>query len=413
MGLRAEDQIFEKDDCVIMKIGILTYHRSINYGAFVQAYALQRTLIGRFGDSAEIEIIDYESSASSEQYRKLLSKKTVRYNLKILKIYRNRTTDELQYAKAQREAFRRGMREYLTLSEESLVSDDIEAFRTFVQDKYDLIIVGSDEVWKVHAWRPFPNAYWLPEIENCIKASFAASSRETYESISTDKAKLMKAYLDTFSFISVRDNVTKALIGKIAPDRDIKIMCDPTMAYDFDIDINRGKQLLRKKFGIDPNRPVVGVMDANGRISKYAVKKYSRSVQIVPLYKYVKNLANCGDIDPIEWIHIIYALDGLLTSFYHGMCMAINGNVPFRLFEYRKVKEPMQSKSYDLLSRYGRTDLYTGMNDSTAYTKAVDDFMTGLISGALKDDYRMIKKTEQKMLDQFIDYLSGTINKKG
>ena len=58
MGLRAEDQIFEKDDCVIMKIGILTYHRSINYGAFVQAYALQRTLIGRFGDSAEIEIID-------------------------------------------------------------------------------------------------------------------------------------------------------------------------------------------------------------------------------------------------------------------------------------------------------------------------------------------------------------------
>ena len=93
--------------------------------------------------------------------------------------------------------------------------------------------------------------------------------------------------------------------------------------------------------------------------------------------------------------------------------MAINGNVPFRLFEYRKVKEPMQSKSYDLLSRYGRTDLYTGMNDSTAYTKAVDDFMTGLISGALKDDYRMIKKTEQKMLDQFIDYLSGIINRKG
>ena len=39
-----------------MKIGILTFHRTTNYGAALQAYALQQTLIGQGHDA---EIIDY------------------------------------------------------------------------------------------------------------------------------------------------------------------------------------------------------------------------------------------------------------------------------------------------------------------------------------------------------------------
>ena len=395
-----------------MKIGILTYHRSINYGAFVQAYALQQTLVKKYGDSVEVEIIDYESALVSKRYQEFQSKKALKYNFKILKIYRNRTSDEIRFAKEQWEAFRNAMGKYLTLSKESLVSDSIEEFKTFVQGKYNLIIVGSDEIWKVHAWRPFPNPYWLPEIEDCIKVSFAASSRESYESIIPEHRNLMKSYLESFSFISVRDNVTKSLIEKIAPEKDIKIMCDPTMAYDFDIDIKKGKQLLKEKFAVDTSRPVVGVMDGDGTVLKYALKKYGKQLQIIPIYKYEAGCVNCGNIDPIEWVHIIYALDGLMTAFYHGMCMAINGNVPFRYFEYRKVKEPMQSKAYDLLSRYGKTDLYVSMKAGNAYLKVIDDFMTGLLSGALKDDYRTIKTSEQKRLAEFIAFLSQRIEDK-
>ena len=392
-----------------MKIGILTYHKSINYGAFVQAYALQRTLTEKFGDSAEVEIIDYESAVANERYRKHLNERALKYNLGILKIYRNRTGSEIQFAKERRAAFRCAADTYLALSKESLVSDSIDEFKAFVQGKYDVIVVGSDEVWKLHGWRPFPNAYWLPGVENCLKASFAASSRESYESISPEQAKLMKSYLESFSFISVRDNATKTLLERVAPAMEINIMCDPTMAYDFDIDIDKGKRLLKEKFGIDPSKPVVGIMDRAGKISKYAIKNYSKSVQIVTLFRYEKDYINCGDIDPIEWIHIIYALDGFLTSFYHGMCMSINGNVPFRLFEYRKVKEPMQSKSYDLLVRYGRADLYTNMNSGSSYKRVVDAFISGLICGNMEDDYRAIKSSEQNRFTEFASYLSHRI----
>ena len=41
-----------------MKIGILTFHRPINYGAFLQAYSLSNQLKKCF-EKSEVEIIDY------------------------------------------------------------------------------------------------------------------------------------------------------------------------------------------------------------------------------------------------------------------------------------------------------------------------------------------------------------------
>ena len=45
-------------NCNNIRIGILTFHRSINYGAFLQSYALSTTVASSFPD-AKVEIIDY------------------------------------------------------------------------------------------------------------------------------------------------------------------------------------------------------------------------------------------------------------------------------------------------------------------------------------------------------------------
>lgn len=41
-----------------MKVGILTFHRPINYGAFLQSFALSNYLKKTFPDE-EFEIVDY------------------------------------------------------------------------------------------------------------------------------------------------------------------------------------------------------------------------------------------------------------------------------------------------------------------------------------------------------------------
>lgn len=53
------------------KIGIITFQESNNYGALLQAYALQST-IEKLGNV--VEIIDYHSEKKEEQYSSSFSK---------------------------------------------------------------------------------------------------------------------------------------------------------------------------------------------------------------------------------------------------------------------------------------------------------------------------------------------------
>lgn len=51
-----------------MRIGILTFHRAHNYGAVLQAFALQ-SLLTDLGH--EVEIIDYRPDYDSKDYKVL------------------------------------------------------------------------------------------------------------------------------------------------------------------------------------------------------------------------------------------------------------------------------------------------------------------------------------------------------
>ena len=100
-----------------MKIGILTYHRSINYGAFVQAYALQK-LISECIPDAKVEIIDYDSPMAEKYYR--------RYYLGA------KSLCEIAYIQKQRKVFFNAKR-LQSCSDESLISNDLNEFKRFVE----------------------------------------------------------------------------------------------------------------------------------------------------------------------------------------------------------------------------------------------------------------------------------------
>lgn len=51
-----------------MKIGILTFHRSINYGAFMQCYALSHELMVRYPQH-QVDVIDFEYLHKHNSYR--------------------------------------------------------------------------------------------------------------------------------------------------------------------------------------------------------------------------------------------------------------------------------------------------------------------------------------------------------
>ena len=157
-----------------MKIGILTYHRARNYGAYMQAYALTAFLNARGYDS---EIIDFDMKKAQKRYLKeMLVQKSIgkiRTNIAL----------ERTFKKA---------RKNLTLSQESLVSDNMQEFVNFVKNRYDCIVVGSDEVWRIESFRGMDTPYWLNSKMDCIKVSYAASSRSDMKSITEEEKNFLK-----------------------------------------------------------------------------------------------------------------------------------------------------------------------------------------------------------------------------
>ena len=376
-----------------MRIGILTFHRSVNYGAFTQAYAL-RELVNQLCPNDEVVIIDYDTHFSRRYY---------------LKRYLDcRSFSDFIYTFRLRKSFSRSIRKQ-TLSKKHLFSNDLFKFSKFVEGQYDVIIVGSDEVWNVHGIRKFPNAFWLPNVNGVTKVSYAVSSRNCIDDLSEKEIASLKEYLNSFAFVSVRDNVSLRFVNQLLDGKStpLHLMCDPTMAYDFVLDLNEGKRLLKAKFGVDPSLPVLAVMDECGLFSKYVAKKYGHRIQIISLFKRVKGIHNNPSINPFEWVQIIGASNGLLTSFFHGMCIAINFNTPFHVFEYRNIKDNSFSKSYDLLVRYGFDNCYSRIGKSKECETTIDDFVEQIISNHLTMDYSIIKAKEKELFVTFAEFLKG------
>ena len=125
-----------------LRIGILTFHKSINYGSVLQAYALSKTLKDA---GYSVEIIDYEPQRYEEIYSLYLKNNSLHHVLSnVLKRFPYRVA-----YKNRVNAFKNFRQTYLPLSKEKYFFDsDLEV----LNDRYDVLIVGSDQVWNVFAY---------------------------------------------------------------------------------------------------------------------------------------------------------------------------------------------------------------------------------------------------------------------
>ena len=200
-----------------MKIGILTFHRSYNYGAFMQSYALSRRIKKDFPE-ADVEIIDYATARMYRNYDTSLKsyifgtidnrnslitacKKIVKFILQPAQLKRTRTL----YS-----AFERDLK-YLPLSDFRVISDDCTEAFDAIRGKYDVIVVGSDGVWEFISYS-FPNAYYLGDDLRAVKMSYAASSDRMHINIIDEAQKaLIAKSISELRFVGIRDVATEKM----------------------------------------------------------------------------------------------------------------------------------------------------------------------------------------------------------
>ena len=220
----------------MVKVGILTFHFVNNCGAILQCIALQR-LLSQLPD-VEVEIINYQPDYHTNVYRPIMNPfqqawapaKSFQDRNLAYRFYRyiRNVASSLEKSRhfieryKRREIFRDYYQKNMRLS---------KIYKTLTElsdcEKYDLYIVGSDQLWNSHITNySIDRAYYL-EFVNCgigRKISYAVSAN-----LQENEIPEVSQLLKKFDLISVREERTFRQLINIVEEKNIRIDLDPTM----------------------------------------------------------------------------------------------------------------------------------------------------------------------------------------
>lgn len=372
---------------IFMKIGIITYHRAVNYGAYLQACAL----CSRLNEESNItaEIIDFQMKKENKKYS---------YNWPLW--VRIKHPKKYNFYRKRKEAFNCAIDgSFMKKSKEYCQSDEMHDFKEFVFGKYDVIITGSDEIWNFNNFRGFPTPYWLIGDLGCKKISYAASCRQDFNFLSDKNKKLIQDTLSEYVFIGVRDKITQSELKKLLPGKEIYLCCDPTFVYDFKIDSERERNLIKQQKGFENNKPTVVVMSDNIKINKYIYKRMHKKFNLISVASYNSKYINMPNVTPSQWIGIINCADLLFTTYFHGTCFGIITNTPFLSFGSKEKSSKVGSLLTDSAFEENYVDKIDEFIEEDMLPKVVDNFMNELYIRKFSKNCEEYKRRERNKFD--------------
>lgn len=293
-----------------MRIGILTLHRAENFGAVLQAYALQSHLLKQGHD---VSIIDYRNSTIESAYQILnlsilWSRKNVFISLKKY-LSRFRHLRERTIVKRKYTRFRE---QYLHLSSPFYHIDG--------SLPYDACIVGSDQVWNFYLLGKFDSAYFLdfPMASETRRVAYAASSDNDPLNLYALHEVRLKRALSAFNAISVREEFLKQKIQSLV-SIPVKVCVDPTFF------LSRAKYRELSKKPEEQNYILVYYQTPSDLGIKIAEKISARSgCNVVKIYGgYYSNCAYKKGLGPLEILGYIEHADLIITTSFHGLALSL------------------------------------------------------------------------------------------
>ncbi len=203
-----------------MKIGILTFHRAENFGAVLQAYALQTFLQN---EGCDAFIIDYRNLSIEAMYDVfnpgiLFARKNI---FKSLRLYITRF-NHVQNRYQCKYKYRDFRKKFFNLTEKVKTLNNLAK-------EFDCIIAGSDQIWNLHLTGGLDRNYFLAFSRNyrTKKISYAVSAEyDPCDLLSHYKDKISKL-LNDFDYLSVREEFFKNELQKYTA-KEIAVCLDPT-----------------------------------------------------------------------------------------------------------------------------------------------------------------------------------------
>ncbi len=375
------------------KIGIITIHKIFNYGSIFQAYALQE-VCREMGN--EVEVIDYQypnawhaerTVLQGERKETSLTKNTSRWKQLLLKLlfayplYR------------QHKAISEFVRRYHKLSLGAYNHPDA---LNELADRYDLCIVGSDQVWNPRYCKCDPAFFLTFASDKCVKAAYASS----FGVHSIDDADIRKDYaewLSRFSYLSVREKSGMDIV-RVLTGQECRHVVDPTLLLNseqWNRIARQGRQIRKKyilcyflNYTFDAFPRVNEIADYISRTTGWEIVYVARP----PYRLHSPNTTFRVGASPAEFLSLVRDAELVLTTSFHGTAFSVNFSKP--LYAVVENKQAADSRLLSLLDSVGLSHRALALDDELPRK---EDFMNC--------DYEVANSRLNAMRDESMDYL--------
>ncbi|WP_188008913.1 polysaccharide pyruvyl transferase family protein [Grimontia hollisae] len=315
-----------------MNCSIVTFHRAHNYGAVLQAYALQK-VINSLGHN--VSFFDYQHEEIAKVYRlipALGNEKIITYLKRLLN-----TALDFKRKKARYKAFNQFINSNFKLSDSKRLQH------------FDVVVLGSDQIWNPEYTNGFVDTHFgrHHNLNSRRIISYAASLGQS--NLEGGALKDFSEKLSEIDILGVREDLLKDIILSVSPERDVSVNLDPTLLLDrADWDsISEDRAV---------SEPYVLVYEVKyNKLTKSAIEYIEKhfGLKVIFLssrtnYKIPKEYIT--DASPLQFISLFKHANFVITTSFHGTVFSVINNKPFMTLGFGDHTD-VRSKS--LLSKIG------------------------------------------------------------
>lgn len=370
------------------KIGLMTFHQSINYGVFLQAYALQE-VVKKLG--YDPEIIDYNTFVEKK------SKKGILYRLKkfdetidSIKLLIFRSSKE---SKDRIKKFGEFSKQRFSLTNRITQYKDLKA----LDNEYYKFICGSDQIWNPNYTKNNP-AYYLGFAKENKRIAYAPSfGISDIGVIDSSLKEMISDWIGLIKYLSVREKSGQSIVSCLT-GRSSKIVVDPTLLMTKDDWL----KIQKKPEGFEKKGYILFYTLGNDVRYNTIARHFARNGKEIIVIPTNPSFTKGKTIQFVyagveEFLYLINNSSAVITDSFHGTVFSTIFRKNFYAIKREDTKFSLSSRLEDFLTEIGLSSRCISVNECIEK------------NGIDSVDYTLSQSKLEKWIEKSYDFLKTAL----